>query len=53
MPKNLNKKRWFEQNFQDGLFADLYKSPLPEKDEALPPHGPRLPKPFPPADWAK
>jgi hypothetical protein len=53
MPKNLNKKRWFEQNFQDGLFADLDKSPLPEKDEALPPHGPRLPKPFPPADWAK
>ncbi len=52
MPKDLKKKRWFEQNIQAGLFADLDKSPMPAEDDPLPAKGARLPDPFPPADWA-
>lgn len=48
-PDITKKRRWSEENLRPGMFDN---SPFPSHDGPLPPNGPRMPKPFPPADWA-
>jgi len=48
MPQLVTKKRWYEKNVRKGVFD---QSPMPAEDGPLPRHSPRMPNPFPPADW--